>query len=120
VKKSGFSILEIVIAGAILLISVAVVFSILPNIYKLNRKAWNLSKATYLAQEKLDELIEQNVYIDTTPHSDHPKDLENCVRSWWGEEDPYGNPEVQVIKVKVEWTERYSKRHIEVQGLVAP
>lgn len=109
-----------VLAAAVLLIGVTVTFTILPNIYRLNNKAWNLSKATYLAQEKLDELTEKNIFIDTTSHSDNPDDLEGCVRMWWGETDPYGNDAVQVIKVKVVWEDDTVNRSVEVQSLVAP
>ncbi|MCD4784229.1 MAG: type II secretion system GspH family protein [Candidatus Eremiobacteraeota bacterium] len=119
-KSKGFSIIEIVIAASILLIIVAVTFTIVPNIYKLNIKAWNMSRATYLAQEKLDELTEQNIFIDTIPHTDNPDRLEDCVRSWWGEADPYGNSEIQLIKVKIRWKDRTATRSVEMQSLVAP
>jgi len=120
VKTKGFSIVEIVIAASILLIAVTVTFTIVPSIYKLNTKAWNMSRATYLAQEKLDELTEQNIFIDTTPHTDNPEGLEDCVRSWWGEADPYGNSGIQLIKVKVQWKDRTATRSVEMQSFVAP
>lgn len=119
-KNKGFSIVEIVIASAILLIAVSVTFTIVPNIYRLNIKAWNMSRATYLAQEKIDEITEQNIFIDTTPHTDNPEHLEDCVRSWWGEADPHGNSEMQLIKVKVEWIDRTATRSVEMQSFVAP
>jgi len=126
-NKRGFTILEIIIATAILLIGVTVTFSIIPKIYRLNQKAWNMSKAAFLAQEKLDDLIEKNVLIDTQitgTQTDHPAELQDCTRTWVGESDPYGNSNIQVIKVKVQWEEPVLTgnitRNAEVQGLVAP
>lgn len=122
-SRKGFNILEVIIATAILLVAVTVTFNIIPSIYRMNQKAWNMSQAAFLAQEKLDDISEKNVFIDTSVNenqTDNPESLENCTRTWWGETDPYGNTNVQVIKVKVEWTERQKNKFIEVQGLVAP
>ncbi|MCE1245189.1 MAG: hypothetical protein LWY06_00950 [Firmicutes bacterium] len=121
-KKNGpgFNILEIIIATAILLVAVTVTFNIVPSIYRLNQKAWNMSRASFLAQEKLDEITEKNIFIDTVSHNDNPSSLESCTRSWWGVVDPFGNAGVQVIKVKVQWKEKGVTRDVEVQGLVAP
>jgi prepilin-type N-terminal cleavage/methylation domain-containing protein len=118
--KNGFNILEIIIATAILLVAVTVTFEIIPGIYRLNQKAWNMSRASFLAQEKLDELTEKNIFIDTVQHNDNPAGIENCTRSWVGIADPFGNAAIQVVKVKVQWTERGKTREVEVQGLVSP
>ncbi len=128
-KQRGFNLIEVIVATAILLIGVTVTFSIVPNIYRLNQKAWNMSTAAFLAQEVLDDLTEKNSSIatidpDNPPQNstqvDKPTELQNCQRVWWGENDPYGNPNVQVINVRVSWTEKKDKRSITVQGLIAP
>lgn len=103
-NRRGFSIIEIIIATAILLTAIVVTFDVIPNIYRMNTKSWNMTKASYLAQEKLDNITEKNIFIDTTANenqTDYPEDLENCTRTWWGEADPYGNSSIQVIKVRV-------------------
>jgi len=124
-KRRGFSIVEMVLAGAILLIGVTVTFSILPNIYRLNQKSWNMTKAVFYAQDKLDELTEAATLVDTSPQTDDvndpnyvPPGLENGVRTWWGQPDPYGNSLIQLVTVRVAWTEGKTNRQIEVQGLV--
>ena len=128
-KKKGFNLIEVIVATAILLIGVTVTFSIVPNIYRLNQKAWNMSTAAFLAQEVLDDLTEKNSFIsninpDNPPQNstqvDKPTELQNCERVWWGETDPFGNTNVQVINVRVTWTEKDVKRQVTVQGLIAP
>ena len=128
-KQKGFSILEIIVATAILLIGVTVTFSIIPNIYRLNQKAWNVSTAAFLAQEILDDLTEKNTPIasfdpDNPPQGatqmDQPTELVDCKRIWWGTADPQGNPNVQVVNVQVSWNEKGETRSVRVQGLIAP
>lgn len=128
-KKKGFNLIEVIIATAILLIGVTVTFSIVPNIYRLNQKAWNMSTAAFLAQEVLDDLTEKNSFIsnldpENPPQNstqvDKPTELQDCERVWWGENDPFGNTNIQVINVRVTWTEKNVKRQVTVQGLIAP
>lgn len=127
--RKGFNLIEVIIATAILLIGVTVTFSIVPNIYKLNQKAWNMSTAAFLAQEVLDDLTEKNSFIsnldpDNIPQNstqtDKPTELQGCERVWWGETDPFGNTNVQLINVRVSWMEKNIKRSVTVQGLIAP
>lgn len=128
-KRKGFNLIEVIVATAILLIGVTVTFSIVPNIYRLNQKAWNMSTAAFLAQEVLDDLTEKNSFIatinpDNPPQNstqvDKPSELQGCERVWWGEADPFGNSNIQVINVRVSWTEKNVKRSVTVQGLIAP
>jgi len=79
--KLGFTIIEVIIALGILTIGVVVTLSVFPKGLKLERESKEISVATDLAQERLEELVTENyddipigtidakAKVDTNPQS---------------------------------------------------
>jgi type II secretory pathway pseudopilin PulG len=181
IRNNGFALLEVVFAFAILELALLAIISAFPSLTKLNKNAWQLSVATQLAQEKMEEIKSGNRFLwepdDTsdlkslyeasknckpspsednlnvkfdkgymnwvcscgenneiklalTPNvsdckcsrcnSNIPEmltKLPDCTRVWWGEKDPGGSSDLQVIKVKVIWTEGKMTKSITLSTL---
>ncbi len=121
IKRSGFSLLEVVFAFAILELGLLALIGTFPAIMSMNRNAWQMTVATQLATEKMEEILSKGYFITATkdaPAWDEPKSLSNCVRFWWAEDDPNGDPNVRLIKVKVQWNERKRVRTITIGSLM--
>jgi len=133
--RKGFSLLEIVFAFAILELALLAIIGAFPAITRLNKRAWNQSVATQLAQEKMEEILAGNRAIWSTEdlsslsedqlktqtksrgQQDDPSDLPSCTRMWWGEKDPSGGSHIQVIRVKVFWKEGKMQKSVTLCSL---
>lgn len=122
-RKKGFALIEVVFAFAILELAILAIIGAFPFITRMNKRAWNSTIATQLAQEKMEEIIAQKRFIWSTGtvgglndeqlitqaqlqgQKDNPFELSEGVRIWWGEQDPEGDSNIQVVRVKVFWTE---------------
>lgn len=126
----GFVLLEVVFAFAVLELALLAIISAFPAITKLNKNAWYVSIATQLAQEKMEEILSGNRFIWSTDsvgnltddqliaqatingQKDNPTSLPGCTRIWWGERDPAGSADIQLVRVKVFWMENKKRRSV--------
>ncbi|MCE1245785.1 MAG: prepilin-type N-terminal cleavage/methylation domain-containing protein [Firmicutes bacterium] len=123
----GLSLIEILIAIGVLSVGVLAVIGMFPSFFKLNANSWTTTQVMLLTQEKMDEILSSNAYISTTPSTDYPGIIPRDgsgnplgYRRWWGESDPGGNTNIQIIKVEVVWTERSRVKRYTLTGAVAP
>lgn len=133
--QKGFSLLEVVFAFAILELALLAIIGAFPAITRLNKQAWNQSVATQLAQEKMEEILAGNRAIwstgvvgDLTDEQlktqtqsqnqlDNPTDLSSCTRMWWGEQDPSGSSDIQVIRIRILWQEGKMQKSVTLCSL---
>jgi len=126
-SQKGLSLIEILIAIGVLAVGVLAVVGLFPSFFKLNASSWTSTQVMLLAQEKMDEVLAANAYISTTPDTDYPAIIPRDgsgnpmgYRRWWGEADPGGNTNIQIIKVEVVWTEQGRVKRYTLTGAVAP
>jgi len=120
-KFKGFSILEVMLAMALLSMGILAILGVFPMAQKLNRQAWVRTTAYILAQQKMDQILGDNQFISVDANSDNCDAIPQGYRRWWGEPDPGGNPRLQLIHVEVAWVDRYSGvQRVELAGMVAP
>jgi type II secretory pathway pseudopilin PulG len=123
----GLSLIEILIAMGVLAVGVLAVIGVFPGFFKLNANSWTTTQVMLLTQEKMDEILSANSYISTTPITDYPAIIPRDgagnpqgYRRWWGEADPGGNTNIQLVKVEVVWTERGRVKRYILTGAVSP
>jgi len=125
--KKGLSLIEVLIALGVLAVGILAIIGIFPSIFRLNANSWNTTEVMLLAQEKMDEILANNQYISTSPQEDYPSQIPRDsqgnptgYRKWWGEADPGGNTNIQIIKVEVVWIESGRVKRYNLTGAVAP
>jgi len=116
----GFSLIEVMLAVLILGVGILAVMAVFPGVFALNQNAWNTTTALSLAQDKMDELLANNAFINASAQSDNPVELSNCTRRWWGAADPSGNAALQLITVQVSWREHQRVRSISISSTICP
>ncbi len=130
--------MEVVFAFAILELAILALIGVFPAITRLNKQAWNQSVATQLAQEKMEEILAGDRYLDwsigvvgdltddelktqtlSEGQQDNPANLSECTRMWWGEQppDPPTPQDLQVIHVRVLWQEGSLQKSVTLGSL---
>jgi len=112
----GFTLLEALIAIVILSSGLLGMASLLGSIMGYNLLASNVTAATTLAQDKLEEL--KNNDYDSTSSSESPE-IQSLIykRSWSVAEDsPAAN--MKTISVKVAWTWRGLPQNVELSTII--
>lgn len=124
-RKKGTSLVEVMIAMVLFSLGVLAVIGLFPVLFKANLNNWKTLQMEHLAQEKMDEIISDNSFISTTSRYDVPDILadegdDESKRIWWGESDPDGNPNIQIVKVKIYWFDDDRVKTYTLTGAVAP
>ncbi len=118
--SAGFTLLEVLLAFAILSAGILAVMSMFPAALHLNQSAWSTTTATFLAKEKMDEILSNHSFISTTMEVAYTDHLPSCSLRWWGSPDPGGNTNLQQVNVEVIWLEGDRSKTISMQSLIAP
>lgn len=118
--RRGFSVIEILLALAVLSVAVLALLGILPVAIRQQRSSTMTTQALHLAVQTMDDLLQRNERISTTPQSDQPFAEPIGTRSWWGAPDPDGRPGLQLVTVEVVWAERAAQHRVRLQSLLAP
>lgn len=118
-RRRGMSILEVLVAYGILTIAVLGLLGALPAAARQQRGTSLSGQALYLAQQKMDQLLQQDQRLATAPQSDYPFGDLTLNREWWGSAAP-GNPDVQIVHVKVTWIEDHRARNVVLRSYVIP
>ena len=114
----GFSMVEVLIALALLSTGILAVVGVYPAILQMNTSSQNNDIALSLAQQKLDEILNNGTFISTSAQSDMPSNLPSCTRQWVGSSVPY-NSNLQQIDVQVTWTEKNRLRSVTVTSIIS-
>ena len=103
-KKYGMSMLEILVAYGILSIAVLALLGGLPAAARQQNSSIRMNTALYLAEAKMDDILDTGSRLATTVRSDNPLGDDSMVREWWGDSIE-ANTTLQMITVKVTWLE---------------
>ncbi|MFH0801526.1 MAG: prepilin-type N-terminal cleavage/methylation domain-containing protein [bacterium] len=119
-RKKGMSMIEILFAIAILSVGVLAVMGLFPAIFKLNTSSSLTVSALFLAQEKMDEILATGKSISTTEVAEEMPQLPQGQRFRVGSDDPNGDPDIQMITVRVTWREKSRSRSVVLKSLISP
>ena len=111
-RKNAFTLLEIVIALAILAIGLIGILSLFPVGFEASRRASMLTEATIHAQQKMEEFKRAGYdYLDTTYPTPAPSGYtdftDNSGLAWQvtvAEIDPPGN--LKSVTLDIQWREK--------------
>lgn len=103
-RSHGMSLIEILVAYGILAIAVLALLGGLPAAARQQRSSIKMNQALYLAESKMDEILNSESRITATALTDQPMGDDSVVREWWGE-NVTANPDLQLITVQVTWVE---------------
>ncbi len=105
------SIAEILIAYTILLVAVLALLGSLPMAARQRGESITANQALYFAEQKMDELVRNDVKISPAAHfEDNPLHDNTMVRTWRGEIG--SNTSVELITVKVTWMTKHGQRDV--------
>ena len=117
----GFTLIEVIVSLIILAVGILTVIGVFPHIARFGQNSNNISIATALAQEKLDELLCRNEETGSTPLSDNPASCPGFHRQWWGEDMEKASPaRLQRVFVTVSWQFRNQEKAVVLSGLMGP
>ena len=119
-REKGMSLIEILFSIAILSVGVLAVMGLFPAIFRLNSSSRLTISALFLAQEKMDEILSTDAIISTTEQAENIPQLPQGQRFWVGSTDPNGNPDIQMITVRVTWREKTRNRSVVFKSLISP
>lgn len=117
-RRRGMSMIEVLIALGILSVGALAAIGMFPAMARLHASTVDTTSRMYVAQQKMDELLSDNVFISQTYATDQP--FRDGYRRWRGIPDAYGSASVQVIEVEVAWVDGGRARNILLYGQVAP
>ena len=116
-KQKGLTIVEVMLAFGILAIGVFSVIGLFPQIVKLNNDSWVNARMMMIAQEKMDELLANNVYISTSYVNDTTGKIPDGYLRWKANSGPTG---AQPVAVEVSWIERGRTKNFTLYGVISP
>ncbi len=115
-RPRGISIIEILIAYAVLTVAVLALLGCLPLAASQQQNTITDTQAMYFAEQKMDELLLEDVAISEVTKTDYPLGDNSMVRTWWGE---YGNNvSLQTVTVQVTWTGAHSGRNVTLRSCI--
>jgi len=113
----GFTLLEVMIAMAILALSLVVIFSHQATSIDLGNEARIVTKATFLAQEKMVELIAQES-LEVERSADEVKEGWPVFK-WETEVDESDQEGLKKVSVLLKWKEGGRERDLRIVTYVA-
>ena len=119
-RSRGLSMIEVLVALGILSVAVLGVLGMFPSMARLGANTSDSADKLYAAQDKLDELLDNDVAIGTSYTTDYPFGTNNGYRRWRGITDTYNNAGIQTIEVEVTWFAQGRSRSIFLYGQVSP
>ncbi|MFP4497056.1 MAG: hypothetical protein ACLFQV_02495 [Vulcanimicrobiota bacterium] len=128
-RATGLSIIEVLVSFGILASGILAIIGVFPQAYNVNNDNWVNTQVTILAQQTMDNILADNSFISTIPIEvspvpehiprDKSGDPQGFVR-YWGEPDPGGNTNIQIIKVQVQWIEDGRTKNYVLSSAVVP
>ena len=121
-SKVGMSLVEIMVAMAIMGLGIVMVMRTLPDSSRATTRARNVSKATNLAQEKLEQLM-STPYADADladgTHADTENPIEGAFnRSWAVQADtPY--TDMKTVMITVSYPSSKSDSTVTINSIIS-
>ncbi len=100
-KESGFTIIEVLIAAAIIVFGLLAIVSFLGNLMSQNSTSERKTKATTIAEEKIEYLRNQSLTMDIDSTDNGSDTVDIFTRTWSIDEDFSGLADK--ITVLVDW-----------------
>jgi prepilin-type N-terminal cleavage/methylation domain-containing protein len=129
-RKSGFSLTEVLVALVVVSLGVLVVMGCFPLIARSTNKTTENRAMVILAQSIMDRLLMNNVFVALQPvdAKDLPPSLTAPLLSigtvavkYWGEKpEPTSTPKHQIVHVEVTLTSGQTARKVQLSGTVCP
>jgi prepilin-type N-terminal cleavage/methylation domain-containing protein len=120
-KRRGMTMIEVLIALAILASACLAVMGMYPAMASLNGNTMDSTEKMYVVQNQLDALVSANAFISTSYVQATPNPFgANGYLRWKGVADPYGDAKVQVIEVDAGWVHEGHVRSMTLYGMVCP
>ncbi len=119
---AGFSVVEVLISFMVFTVAVLALIGLLPVASGQSSSSDLQNQALYLAEQKMDEILQGGAFIASSPEGspDYPlPENPSLQRSWKGEPDPGGDPNLQKITVEVTWLESGLVRRLRLVSLLA-
>ena len=115
--ENGFTLVEVIVVMVILTVGVVGMVSAISGGIASSKLSSQLTAATMLIQQKLEEIEDQDVL---EPGSDSGDFGEDYPRYTWEQEISYSEFDdgLYIVRVKVKWPDRGSERSKEVEALI--
>lgn len=121
-SKVGMSLVEIIVAMAILGMGIAMVMRTLPDSSRATTRARNVSKATNLAQEKLEQLI-NTPYTDADlangAHADTDNPIEGAFNRSWDVQDDTPYTDMKTVVITVSYPTSNSDSTVTIDSIIS-
>lgn len=118
--RRGFSLVEILLALAVLSVALLGLLGLLPVAFRQQQSSTMMTQSLYLATQTMDDLLQRNEFLGSVPQTDQPFSEPIGSRSWWGSPDPGGRAGLQLVTVEVTWAEGPRQHRVRLQSLLAP
>lgn len=123
----GISMVEVLVAFLVLAVAILALLGALPAAARHQQLSTMRAQALYFAQQKMDEILQENTRLSTSQQTDYPfPTMGEGYRTWWGEADPGGNANLQMVTVQVTWLEQQAQKGVtfthtvQLQSLINP
>lgn len=119
-RRRGLSLLEVLLALAVLALGALAVLGIFPIMARQTAQATVETQMLLYCQDKLDEVVRKNVRISSEYASEALSSTPSATRRWRGLPDELGDPAVQTVEVETSWVQDGRARRQVLYGIVTP
>lgn len=125
-NSRGLTLVEVLMSLGILSVGILAVVGVFPGVFKMNRDSWVSTQIMLAAQDKMDQILADNKFIDTDAAVDYPDIIPRDsngdpmgYRKWWGDSYASGD-NMQNVRVEVVWIEGGRTKRYNLIGAVSP
>jgi len=121
-SKSGISLVEILVAMMILGFGISMVMRTLPESNTITSRARNITKATNLVQEKLEQLINQpfgDPVLAQGLHADPENPIERDFRRSWVVQDDNPYAGMKRVSVRVSFPTASADSSVSISSVIS-
>ncbi len=116
---SGVSLFEVLVAYGVLAVAILALLGMVPAAASQHSDTHDSTQALYLAEERMEQLLQLDQRISTLPQSDYPLGDLTLNRQWWGSPVPQ-ETDVQMVHVQVTWVDQGRARRVLLQSYLLP
>ena len=116
------SLVEIIVAMSIMGLGIVMVMRTLPDSSRATTQARNVSKATNLAQEKLEQLINtpyRDADLANGAHTDTENPIEGAFNRSWGVQDDTPYTDMKTVIITVSYPTSKSDSTVTINSIIS-